>query len=485
MIRQSLNIGAVQQLQLTPKLQQAIQMLQLSSQELTQEIQAIIESNILLEVDEPFNDIDVPESQLEETSELKGISEDPHESEETIETDWNTEETSSRSTSSELPSIIERTYHPAQDLRGYLIEQLQLSSLKEKDFEIGEMIVDAINEDGFLMMTIEDLQKGLKALGVHAQLEKIETVLKLVQGLGPVGVGARDLKESLLLQLNALPSEMPGLALAKMIVEEYLHFLGEHHYLKLCRACKVDEGTLSEAIQLIQSLKPRPGSVFTSSANFDQIIPDVMVKKSKGGWKVSLNKTSIPRLQLNNHYISVLENGTKESNEVQFINKNLQEARWLMKCLHHRNETLLKVASCIVKHQQAFLRYGPGAMKPLVLKDIAEDVELHQSTISRITTRKYIQTPQGTFELRYFFTSHLNTSYGEQCSALATRTYIQEMIKNEDAEKPFSDEVIAKKLLEQGVQVARRTVAKYRELLGIESANRRKRLLSKKLQEIC
>ncbi|MCD6047239.1 MAG: polymerase, sigma 54 subunit, RpoN [Gammaproteobacteria bacterium] len=478
MISQSLNIGTTQQLQLTPRLQKAIHMLQLSSQELTQEIQNILESNILLEPADTCEATDVPDAYLTKVDPEESILENGYGSDDDVSVDWSSAETNYSKANNDLDQtglMQNRAVQLGSGLQSYLLSQLQLSSLPEEDSEICEMIIDSINDNGFLETSLEELQQVLQGMDRDVTLNKIEMLLSYVQALGPVGVGARDLKESLLLQLNALPATTPELSLAQALIKTHLSLLAEHNYQKLARIYKVEIDELKTAIMLIQSLTPRPGRAIATS-DLEQIVPDVIVRRKNDSWEVALNKRTLPKLQLNHHYIAILDQSS-DASESQFINHHLQEARWLIKCLQNRNETLLKVASCIVRHQQAFFKHGPGAMKPLVLKDVAEDIGMHPSTISRITTRKYMQTPQGTFELKYFFTSQLNTSYGQQCSARAIQTYIKDMIRQEDSTKPLSDEAIAKKLLDQGIQVARRTVAKYRELLGIEPASRRKKLL--------
>ena len=295
-----------------------------------------------------------------------------------------------------------------------------------------------------------------------------------MQHFDPIGIGARDIKESLLLQLKTLDIDTPWLKEAKLLVTDHLALLGAHDYAQLTKRMKLNRENLREVVELIQSLKPRPGSEIESPKT-TYIIPDVFVKKVKGQWKVELNADLAPKIRVNSYYASLVSK-TNKSADNNNLKSHLQEARWFIKSLNSRHETLLKVAKCIVKRQVGFLEYGDEAMKPLVLHDIASELGMHESTISRVTTQKYLHTHRGIFELKYFFSSHVNTSNGGECSSTAIRAMIKKLIAVEVPTKPLSDSKIAGVLSDRGIRVARRTVAKYREAMVIPPSNERKRL---------
>ena len=297
----------------------------------------------------------------------------------------------------------------------------------------------------------------------------------MIQLFDPIGVASRDLQDCLLVQLRQLPPKTPFLNDAITIVDRHIKLLGNHDYAQLKRRTRFKEGRLKEAIALIQSLTPTPGDIIDSN-NTEYIEPDVYVKKHEGQWVIELNQDCTPRLKINNHYASMVKRADN-SDDNTYLRNNLQEARWFIKSLQSRNETMLKVANKIVEHQRGFLDYGEEAMKPLVLHDIAKDIDMHESTISRVTTRKYMHTTRGIFELKYFFSSHVSTEEGGECSSTAIRAIIKKFIANENSKKPLSDNKIATLLEEQGIKVARRTVAKYRESMAIPPSNERKRLV--------
>ncbi|STZ11347.1 RNA polymerase factor sigma-54 [Morganella morganii] len=303
----------------------------------------------------------------------------------------------------------------------------------------------------------------------------MEAVLKRIQRFDPVGVGARDLRECLMVQLKILPPETPSLKEALAIVDQHLALLGNRDFRTLGRVTKLKEEALKSAIDLIQSLEPRPGLVVNTGES-EYVIPDVLVKKHGERWVVELNSDSIPRLRVNNHYAAMGSRARSESDS-QFIRNNLQEAKWLIKSLESRNDTLLRVATCIVEEQQAFFEQGEEYMKPMVLADIALRVEMHESTISRVTTQKFLHSPRGIFELKYFFSSHVSTDSGGEASSTAIRALVKKLVAAENPAKPLSDSKLTDMLAEQGIQVARRTVAKYRESLSIPPSNQRKQLI--------
>lgn len=335
-------------------------------------------------------------------------------------------------------------------------------------------IIDGINNDGYLEESLEDIHASLDP-ELEVEIDEVEVVLRRVQQFEPAGVGARNLKECLLLQLNQLPGKTPRLAEAKRLVTDYLDVLGSRDYSQLMRRMKIKEDELRDVIELIQSLHPRPGSQI-ESGEAEYVVPDVIVRKHNDRWLVELNQEAVPRLRVNSQYAGFVKRADSSADNT-FMRNQLQEARWFIKSLQSRNETLMKVATQIVEHQRGFLEYGEEAMKPLVLHDIAEAVGMHESTISRVTTQKYMHTPRGIYELKYFFSSHVSTAEGGECSSTAIRAIIKKLVAAENAKKPLSDSKIAGLLESQGIQVARRTVAKYRESLGIAPSSERKRLV--------
>ncbi|WP_413477519.1 RNA polymerase factor sigma-54 [Vibrio hibernica] len=470
---------------MTPQLQQAIRLLQLSTLDLQQEIQEALDSNPLLEVEEAVeersdeNNDSSPENEYISTQDkdLTDSSEHIEQSnisdELTIDASW--EDIYSANTGStgisvdpELPIYQGET---TQTLQDYLAWQLELTPFTDTDRTIAHAILDGLDEYGYLTESIEDIQQSLGNIDIET--DEIIAVLKRIQQFDPLGVASRNLQECLLLQLKIYPEETPWLNEARMILEQHIDLLGNRDYKLISRKTKLKEEELAQILQLIQQLDPRPGNSITTD-DTEYVIPDVSVFKEKGKWSVSINPDSVPRLKVNQQYAAM---GKGNSPDSQYIRSHVQEAKWLIKSLESRNETLLKVARCIVEHQQNFFEYGEEAMKPMVLNDIALDVDMHESTISRVTTQKYMHTPRGIFELKYFFSSHVSTDAGGECSSTAIRALIKKLVAEEDSKKPLSDNKIATLLVEQGIQVARRTVAKYRESLSIAPSSQRKRLL--------
>jgi RNA polymerase sigma-54 factor len=310
---------------------------------------------------------------------------------------------------------------------------------------------------------------------MEVEMDEVEAVLRLVQSMEPVGVASRDLQECLSLQLLQCSPDTPWLTAASELVNNYLHLLGGHDYNRLLRQMKLSRKQLQEIVLFIQSLNPRPGNQIQES-RIEYIVPDVFVKKHKNTWKVELNVETMPKLRINSGYAKMIKRADS-SDDNNSLKSHLQEARWFIKSLHSRSKTLLRVATEIVERQRAFFDYGEEAMKPLVLHDIAESLSLHESTISRVTTRKYMRTPRGVFKLKYFFSSHVSTDMGGTCSSTAIRALIKKLVLAEKPEKPLSDNKIATVLADQGIKVARRTVAKYREAMTIPPSHERKRLI--------
>ncbi len=491
---------------MTPQLQQAIRLLQLSTLELQTEVQQALESNPLLELTEEGEGeadvVDLPGGEGKSES-LNGdddmaanmglnseiavpVNEDeaatgsmsgdiPEEL--PVDTNWEDVYDSGGlgATGAEADNrVFEIQDSPAESLRDHLVWQMDLTPFSDTDRAIAAAIIDAVDDDGYLTAPLEEIQQGLGE-GVEAELDEVSAVLRRIQNFDPPGVAARDLRECLLIQLQQLPVDTPMLAEAKRLVGEYLPLLGNRDYAQLTRRLKLDEQALQEVIDLIQTLNPRPGSsVATGQAEY--IIPDVIVRKRNGTWRVELNEEAVPRLRINKQYAGMIRRADSSSDNT-YLKGQLQEARWFLKSLQSRHETLLKVASCIVERQRGFLEHGEEAMKALVLHDVAEAVGMHESTISRVTTKKYMWTPRGILELKYFFSSHVTTAAGGACSSTAIRALIKKLVAAENRRKPLSDSKIASLLCDQGINVARRTVAKYREAMAIPPSNERKQLV--------
>ncbi|RMG57547.1 MAG: RNA polymerase factor sigma-54 [Gammaproteobacteria bacterium] len=495
-MKQSIQLKLGQSLTMTPQLQQAIRLLQLSSLDLQQEIQQALEENPLLELIEEGEEEAAPATEtpeaVEASAEQAGEGTDIMEDETAdlasgsdeipddlpVDTDWDAiyepaTVAGTGPTEDELRDPYERQSGGSESLRDHLLWQIRLMPLSDTDQHIALALIDAIDEDGYLTESIEALHADLGP-SLEVEPDEIEAVLHLVQKLDPVGCGARDLAECLGLQLDQLAPETPGLELARSIVAEHLELLGNHDYRRLMRQLRVDEAALHQAVELIRSLDPRPGARISSETP-EYVVPDVFVRKREGRWVVELNPDIAPRLGINRLYAGLIRRG-EQSADNTYLRNNLQEARWFIKSLHSRNETLLRVATAIVEHQRAFLEQGEEAMKPLILRQIAEQLDMHESTISRITTQKYMHTPRGVYEFKYFFSSHVSTADGGACSATAIQAMIRKLVAEEDPKKPLSDSRIAAMLEERGIKVARRTIAKYREALRIPPSNERKRL---------
>ncbi|EPC6788198.1 TPA: RNA polymerase factor sigma-54 [Escherichia coli] len=477
-MKQGLQLRLSQQLAMTPQLQQAIRLLQLSTLELQQELQQALESNPLLEQIDTHEEIDTRETQDSETLDTADALEQKEMPEELpLDASWDTiytagtpSGTSGDYIDDELPVYQGET---TQTLQDYLMWQVELTPFSDTDRAIATSIVDAVDETGYLTVPLEDI---LESIGdEEIDIDEVEVVLKRIQRFDPVGVAAKDLRDCLLIQLSQFDKTTPWLEEARLIISDHLDLLANHDFRTLMRVTRLKEDVLKEAVNLIQSLDPRPGqSIQTGEPEY--VIPDVLVRKHNGHWTVELNSDSIPRLQINQHYASMCNNARNDGDS-QFIRSNLQDAKWLIKSLESRNDTLLRVSRCIVEQQQAFFEQGEEYMKPMVLADIAQAVEMHESTISRVTTQKYLHSPRGIFELKYFFSSHVNTEGGGEASSTAIRALVKKLIAAENPAKPLSDSKLTSLLSEQGIMVARRTVAKYRESLSIPPSNQRKQLV--------
>ena len=536
-MKPTLQLKIGQSLTMTPQLQQAIKLLQLSSLDLEAEIQEVLDSNPMLEAEEAQveNEPNHQEAEPSATDPVidfsSSASNEPSpktqedapvnlESGEVgqdlpIDSAWDDLYQGSSMPAPSGPSDddydLDGRNSADETLYDSLMWQLNLSPMSDIDQAIALSIIEAIDERGYLTSSLEDIRNGLLAqsdviddlfrlqeeelisLGIdpttlsdesdsdsstgnlnNITIEEVEAVLHRIQQFEPAGVGGKDLAECLLIQLKQLPDDTPCREGAMLVVEHHLPLLGSRDFGTIMRKTKLSESKLKDIIALIQTLNPHPGSYIESSRT-EYVVPEVIVTKNKGRWKVELNPETSPRLRINSDYASLIKRADS-SNDNTFLKNNLQEARWFLKSLLSRNETLLKVATKIVEYQLEFFELGEEAMKPLVLHDIAEAVDMHESTISRVTTQKYMHTPRGVFELKYFFSSHVSTASGGECSSTAIRAIIKKLIAREEPRKPLSDSKLANLLAEQEIKVARRTIAKYREAMNIPPSNERKQL---------
>lgn len=490
-MKQSLQLRLGQQLTMTPQLQQAIKLLQLASLELQNEIQQILDSNPMLEREEESespanNDSDGASGQTldEQNISFENLASDtrPDQEDASLEigdaswdNDWTTSYQSASRNNQTAPDreIYERQDFNEASLQEHLLWQLRLTSMNEPDRAIATTIIDAINEDGYLNESLETIYDAVSN-EFEVEMDEVEAVLHRIQHFDPIGVAARSPAECLQLQLRTYPPDTPGFDVAQDIIAQHLPLLAAHDYARLKRVTGADEQALKNAEALICSLNPKPGSGIATSRT-EYIVPDVFVQKRNGKWRVELNPELAPKLRINSFYAGMIRRSEK-SDDNNYLRSNLQEARWFLKSLQSRNDTILKVAQTIVQRQRAFLEYGEEAMKPLVLRDVAEVLDMHESTISRVTNQKYMHTPRGIFEFKHFFSSHVSTADGGECSATAIRAMIKKLISGEDCCKPLSDSKLAQMLARQGINVARRTIAKYRESMSIPPSNERKRL---------
>ena len=497
-MKQSLQLKLGQQLTMTPQLQQAIRLLQLSTLDLQQEIQQALDSNPLLEAEE--DDTFPGEGEADSREQADSTGQDgPMNSQDGADelaahSDWDGNLPEELPVDSQWDDLLPSASAPmgaaddmpdsdfesrntaGESLQEQLLWQLNLTRLSDTDRLIALAIIDATDDNGRLQQELEELHEALlEGSELDIELDEIVAVLHRLQQFEPAGVCTRNLQECLLVQLRQLPPSTPWLEQARVILSRHLNQLGSGDFKQIMRRTRLSEEDLKEVLALIQSLDPNPGqSVAQESTEY--VVPDVFVSKRDGRWVVELNPDIAPRLRINSNYAGLIKRADNSADNT-FLRDNLQEARWFLKSLHSRNETLMKVATKIVEHQRNFLDYGPEAMKPLVLHEIAEAVEMHESTISRVTTQKYMHTPRGVFELKYFFSSHVATTSGGECSSTAIRALIKKLVAAENPRKPLSDNKITQLLEEQGVKVARRTIAKYRETLMIPPSNERKRLV--------
>ncbi len=479
MLKPSLQLRLAQQLTMTPQLQQAIRLLQLPVMELQTQIQEALEQNVMLEAEEQdfaVGESTAAESEANTDTVIDAAGDDSGEADYdnvSVADDSSWEESrhtgpSEAARGSGNGEHMEQADRSAESLQDHLLWQLELENFDPRTTAIGQAIIDAINDDGYLTDDLDTIATTL-APDIVAHVDEIEAVLRIVQQLDPAGVAARSVSECVLLQLAALAPDTPALDIARRMVEEHLELVAEHQFSALKRRLNINDEELETAVALVRSCHPRPGAAINAPAA-DYVVPDVFVRKFDGHWVVELNNSIAPQLKVNQTYASSLGRGA----EYDVLRTQLQEARWLVRSLEIRNETLLKVALSIVQRQTEFLDLGDEYMKPMILRDVAEAIEMHESTVSRVTTNKYMLTPRGIFEFRYFFSSHVAGDEGDQ-SSTAVRAKIRKLIAAENPEKPLSDNQIAKILSDDGINVARRTVAKYREAMKILSSSERKR----------
>jgi RNA polymerase sigma-54 factor len=484
-MKPTLQLKTSQHLTLTPQLQESIRLLQLSTVDLNQEIERLVQENPLLELDDSISSsveymgaleagVEPLSVDLMEVPEegVKLLSEDSPDAKKAAgEADWLEDESASRGMRDDDD---ERDYpqHAAEppSLREHLNSQLSLSQIPERDRKVVGLLIDSLNDDGYL---VQDLQELVDLLPpeLEIDIDDLHIARELLQHLDPPGVGARNLRECLVMQLQALPNDTPYREQALLLVGSHLESLASRDFCSIKKLLHCDDECLRSVQNLIMRLNPRPGMAF-NSAVARYIIPDVIVTKVGGAWVANLNPEAMPRLKINRLYADILKRYSDDS--TRRLAGQLNEAKWLIKNVLQRFSTILRVSAAVAERQQQFFEHGPVAMRPMVLREIAQTLDLHESTISRVTTQKFMRTPRGIFELKYFFGSHVGTDTGGVCSATAIRALIKQLVSAEEGKKPLSDSQISEILGQQGIMVARRTVAKYRESMHIPPVNLRK-----------
>lgn len=508
MLKQGLNIGLRQSLTMTPQLQQSIKLLQLSALELQQEIQEVLDENPLLEIEEdPFEKVETentePFSEEQNIDTAAQTLEDVIPSDLEIDANWDDvyEPNSSINPPNNVATSDYLAENPLQstvthNLQTHLLEQVRLSHLSALDKFIAELIINQIDDNGYLKESIENIYHFIwknfseeikqfvqEHFDKKTQLEnedifkvsEVKAVLTYIQHLDPIGIGAKNLGECLSIQLQYHFDVSPLILKTARLLEENLDLVAQRNYKKIKEYLKVSQKDLEIMLSYLKGLNPKPGSIFENS-NTDYVIPDVFVEKKNGNWYVRLNGANMPNLQINDVYSNLI-NKVHQKNDSIYLKKNLQQARWFMQSIQNRSRTILNVAQAIINKQTAFLEYGDEAMRPMLLKDIAEMLEMHESSISRVTTNKYMYTPRGVYEFKYFFSSQIATDSGEQRSSTAIRAMLKKLIKEENRKKPLSDDKLRLLLKKSGIKVARRTIAKYRESMRIPSSRERKKLI--------
>lgn len=481
-MKQSLQLRMGQQLSMTPQLQQAIKLLQLSTLDLQQEIQQALDSNMMLEVIEDemssLSEQNVVENKVDTTDRMSSEGSQTDIPDE-LPTDSSWEDVFDSvqmgpASAGDMPDFeVQRS--KSISLQDHLLWQMEMIPFTDKDRAIVMAIIDAVNSEGYLSTSGADIYQGLSEQIEDLEEDEFYAVLHRVQQFDPPGVAAEGLKDCLYIQLRQLPENTPFRTEAMELVKHHLDLLAAQDIAKLLKRLAISEHKLTETIALIRSLDPIPGRAIEERES-EYVIPDLFVSKVNGKWRVELNPDIAPKLRVNPFYSNMIKRADNSKDNVS-MKEHLQEARWFIKSLHSRNDTLLRVGRSIIERQTEFLEHGAIAMKPMVLRDIAEELELHESTISRVTSQKYMHLPNGVIEFKYFFSSHVSTEGGGECSATAIRAFIQELVSHENPVKPLSDSKMAELLKEKGINVARRTIAKYREAISIPPSSQRKRLL--------
>ncbi|HEV7136691.1 MAG TPA: RNA polymerase factor sigma-54 [Steroidobacteraceae bacterium] len=475
MLKPSLQLKLGQQLTMTPQLQQAIRLLQLPALELQAHIRELLETNVMLEPTDEGHEETLDTGMLEhaEAPEPIEAAEAPPESTvEVLDESWGEHSagpTEAQWSGDDDDRQQEFADSAGQSLQDYLLWQLELAKLEPRELAIARAIVDAISDDGYLTEPLEEIASTLRP-EIHCETAEVEAALLDVQALDPPGIGARSVGECIELQLRQLDPAIPGVNAAIEIARHHLERIAGRELAVVKRELRASDEDLACALALVRSCHPRPGAT-VSAGSAEYVVPDVFVRRTEHGWAVEINSATLPRVRLNQSYASLIGRNASHAT----MRAQLQEARWLLKSLEIRHETLIKVARSIVERQTAFLEQGEEHMRPMILKDIAEAIGMHESTISRVTSGKYMHTPRGVFELRYFFSSHVEGADGSGTSSTAIRAKIRKLVKDENAESPLSDGRIAELLSAEGIPVARRTVAKYREAMGIPPSNERRR----------
>ncbi len=493
-MKQTLQLRVSQHLALTPQLQQSIRLLQLSTLELHQELEQMLTDNPLLErLDDPLDhsirllgdgaissaptspaSTDSPaegEAGAEPAYEAAGAAEGGEEGGASGDADWSFDDVSRSSKAPEDDNARPQLEAHETTLREHLLEQLAVTVDNRRDRALVELLIDALDDNGYLEESLEEILARLPE-ELELEMDDLQVALKLLQSFDPAGVGARNASECLAIQIRRM-EKVPFVTrrMALTLVENHLELFAQREFNKLKKLLDCDDEDLREAQAVIRNCNPHPGAPYAGDAS-DYVVPDVIVKRAKNGWQVSLNRDVMPKLRVNAMYANILKQNKGEGS----LSSQLQEAKWLIKNMRQRFDTILRVAQAIVERQRNFFSHGAVAMRPLVLREIADTLGLHESTISRVTTQKYMLTPHGMFELKYFFGSHVATEAGGEASSTAIRALIKQLIGAEDPKHPFSDSKITDMLAEQGMVVARRTVAKYREALKIPPVNLRKSL---------
>jgi RNA polymerase sigma-54 factor len=491
-MKQTLQLRIGQQLNLTPQLQQAIRLLQLSTIDLQQEIQDALESNMMLELseNERGSGSETDEDSTDEI--LNSVSEDQDSTEPKTEFESNIPDelpvdanwesvypdsgiSNSSSSGSDFQDI-EFQRSAAPTLRDHLLWQLEFLHLSERDFAIATAIIYTVNDVGYLGLSVDEIHVGLQGQIEELERDEVEAALCGIQSFDPPGVAARNLSDCLRIQIEQMPLTIPWRDEALRLVIGGLDYLAANKATSLQRMLSVSKSQLDEVIVLVRSLNPTPSSsVVTTEPQY--VVPDVIVDKSADGWTVRLNSNLAPKLRINSTYSNMIGNGSSSKEDRACMRTHLQDARWFIKSLENRNETILKVARTIVERQREFFEHGEKHMKPLILRTIAEQVGMHESTISRVTTNKYLDSPSGIFEFKYFFSSHVAMNDGAECSSTAIKAFLKELIEQEDPCKPLSDNKLMELLKQRNIVVARRTIAKYREMMGVLPSGKRKRVI--------